>query len=160
MERRYILHVEISHCWLVLEDMLIKRLVEDSDSALAQTELKRQRLRDAIHVPASDYEKQKLRNEFYTVGWICAIHTEYVAAQAFLDDKHSGPEHVLLYDNNEYTLGTIREHKVVIAVLPNREYSTTSAAGVARDMLHSFPSVRIGLIVGISGGASNPKHDI
>jgi hypothetical protein len=68
MERRYILHVEISHCWLVLEDMLIKRLVEDSDSALAQTELKRQRLRDAIHVLASDYEKQKLRNEFYTVG--------------------------------------------------------------------------------------------
>jgi hypothetical protein len=26
--------------------------------------------------------------EDYTVGWICAITTEYVAAQAFLDEKH------------------------------------------------------------------------
>lgn len=29
--------------------------------------------------------------EDYTVGWICAITTEYVAAQAFLDEKHDPP---------------------------------------------------------------------
>jgi nucleoside phosphorylase len=96
----------------------------------------------------------------YTVGWICATSTEYVAAQAFLDEKHEGPEYVFPNDNNDYTLGKVRKHNVVIAVLPDGEYGTSSAASVARDMLHSFPNVRIGLMVGIGGGAPSPKHDI
>lgn len=96
----------------------------------------------------------------YTVGWICAIVTEYVAAQAFLDEEHEGPEYVSPHDNNDYTLGRIGKHNVVIAVLPGGEYGIASAAIVARDMLHSFPNVRIGLMVGIGGGAPSPKHDI
>lgn len=96
----------------------------------------------------------------YTVGWICAIHNEYVAALAFLDEKHEGPEYVSTNDNNDYTLGKIGRHNVVIAVLPNGEYGLSSAASVARDMLHSFPNVRIGLMVGIGGGAPTTKHDI
>jgi nucleoside phosphorylase len=96
----------------------------------------------------------------YTVGWICAISTEYVAAQAFLDEKQEGPEYVSPNDNNDYTLGKVGKHNVVIAVLPDGEYGISSAAGVARDMLHSFPNVRIGLMVGIGGGAPSPKHDI
>ena len=56
----------------------------------------------------------------YTVGWICAIRTEYVAAQAFLDEKHGRPENVSPHDNNDYTLGRIGKHNVVIAVLPRR----------------------------------------
>jgi nucleoside phosphorylase len=104
--------------------------------------------------------KGKLRCEDYTVGWICAISTENVAAQAFLDEKHEGPEYVSPNDNNDYTLGKIGKHNVVIAVLPDGEYGISSAAGVARDMLHSFPNVRIGLMVGIGGGAPSPKHDI
>src|SRR6185437_7843096 len=54
----------------------------------------------------------------------------------------------------------IGKHNVVIAVLPDGEYGTTSAAVVARDMLHSFPNIRIGLMVGIGGGAPSQKHDI
>ncbi|KAH8780370.1 nucleoside phosphorylase domain-containing protein [Hyaloscypha finlandica] len=96
----------------------------------------------------------------YTVGWICAISTEYVAAQAFLDENHDGPEYVSPNDNNDYTLGKVGRHNVVIAVLPDGEYGTTSAAMVARDMLHSFPNIRIGLMVGIGGGAPSPAHDI
>lgn len=96
----------------------------------------------------------------YIVGWICAISTEHVAAQAFLDEKHEGPKSLSPIDTNNYTLGKIGEHNVVIAVLPDREYSISSAAGVAKDMLHSFPNVRIGLMVGIGGGAPSPKHDI
>ncbi|KAH7113480.1 hypothetical protein B0J13DRAFT_533856 [Dactylonectria estremocensis] len=99
-------------------------------------------------------------NDAYTVGWICAISTEYVAAQAFLDDKHEAPDYVSRNDNNDYTLGRVGKHNVVIAVLPDGEYGTSSAAIVARDMLHSFPNVRIGLMVGIGGGAPSPKHDI
>ena len=96
----------------------------------------------------------------YTVGWICAITTEYVAAQAFLDEKHDGPEYVSRNDNNNYTLGKVGKHNVVIAVLPDGEYGTSTAASVARDMLHSFPNVRIGLMVGIGGSAPSQKHDI
>jgi nucleoside phosphorylase len=96
----------------------------------------------------------------YTVGWICAISAEYVAAQAFLDEEHEGPECEAPNDNNDYTLGKAGKHNVVIAVLPDREYGMSSAASVARDMLHSFPNVRIGLMVGIGGGAPSPKHDI
>lgn len=96
----------------------------------------------------------------YVVGWICAITTEYVAAQAFLDERHEGPDHVAPNDNNDYTLGRIGRHNVVIAVLPHGEYGLSSAASVGRDMLHSFPNVRIGLMVGVAGGAPSPKNDI
>jgi nucleoside phosphorylase len=94
-----------------------------------------------------------------TVGWICALQTEYVAARAFLDKKHSQPETLSRNDNNNYTLGEIRGHQVVIAVLPDGEYGSSSAAGVARDMLHSFPNIRFGLMVGIGGGLPT-NHDI
>lgn len=97
--------------------------------------------------------------EQYTVGWICALWTEYVAARAFLEKKHSRPEALSPNDNNHYTLGEIGGHQVVIAVLPDGEYGTSSAAGVARDMVHSFPNIRFGLMVGIGGGVPT-KHDI
>jgi len=96
----------------------------------------------------------------YTVGWICAVHTEYVAAQAFLDREHDRPEVLSPNDNNDYTLGEIGGHNVVIAVLPDGEYGISSAASVARDMLHSFTNIRFGLVVGIGGGAPSRKHDV
>ncbi|KAI8302373.1 Kinesin light chain 4 [Colletotrichum sp. SAR11_59] len=98
--------------------------------------------------------------QIYTVGWICAITAEFVAAQAFLDEEHAGPRQTARHDNNSYVLGKASGHNVVIATLPNGQYGTTSAAAVARDMLHSFPNVRIGLMVGIGGGAPSQKHDI
>ncbi|KAL6358357.1 hypothetical protein LRP88_08542 [Fusarium phalaenopsidis] len=96
----------------------------------------------------------------YTVGWVCAIATEYLAAQLFLDEEHEGPESVSINDSNNYTLGKIGKHYIVIAVLPHGEYGISSAAGVAHDMLHSFPNIRISLMVGIGGGAPSSKHDI
>ncbi|KAG9237478.1 hypothetical protein BJ875DRAFT_532946 [Amylocarpus encephaloides] len=101
-----------------------------------------------------------LKPNDYTVGWICTICTAYVTAQAFLDEKHEGPEHVSTNDNNDYTLGKVGRHNVVIAVLPDGEYGTSSAVIVARDMLHSFPNIRIGLMIGIGGGAPSQKHEI
>ncbi|KAI9884228.1 MAG: Serine/threonine-protein phosphatase 4 catalytic subunit [Watsoniomyces obsoletus] len=96
----------------------------------------------------------------YTVGWICAISTESVAARVLLDEEHAQPTSVSPHDNNGYTLGKVGNHNVVIAVLPDGEYGIASAASVASDMLHSFPNVRIGLMVGIGGGAPSLKHDI
>ncbi|PYH46395.1 uncharacterized protein BP01DRAFT_414904 [Aspergillus saccharolyticus JOP 1030-1] len=100
------------------------------------------------------------KNTDYTIGWICAILTEYVAAQEFLDEEHEGPEFISPGDTNHYTLGRIKDHNVVIAVLPDGEYGTAAAAIVATNMQHSFPNVRIGLMVGIGGGVPSKRHDI
>ncbi|KAK9441880.1 Pfs, NB-ARC and Ankyrin domain protein [Metarhizium brunneum] len=103
---------------------------------------------------------EAMGNDEYTVGWICALSTEYVAAQAFLDETHKGPRFVSPYDHNHYTLGRMGNHHIVIAVLPSGEYGIASAAIVAKDMLHSFPNIKVGLMVGIGGGAPSQKHDI
>ncbi|KAM6479217.1 ankyrin repeat-containing domain protein [Trichoderma sp. SZMC 28011] len=103
---------------------------------------------------------RKLDHTDYIIGWICALSTEYVAAQVSLDERHEGPEYVAPNDHNNYTLGRVGNHNVVIAVLPQGEYGISSATGVAKDMLHSFPNIRIGLMVGIGGGAPSSKHDI
>lgn len=96
----------------------------------------------------------------YTIGWICAVVTEYVAARAFLD----GPPHNLPPldpgDPNAYALGKMGDHNVVIAVLPAGEYGITSAGIVATHMVRSFRNIKIGLMVGIGGGAPSLKNDI
>jgi hypothetical protein len=68
-------------------------------------------------------------------------------------------EFVSPHDNNYYTLGKVGKYNVVIAVLPDNEYGKSSAVSVARDMMHSFPNIRFGLMVGIAGGVPG-KHDI
>ncbi|RJE24220.1 NACHT domain protein [Aspergillus sclerotialis] len=99
-------------------------------------------------------------NNSYTVGWICALPVERVAAEAFLDETHDGPESMSAQDNSIYTLGRIGRHNVVINVLPDGEYGVSSATNAARDMVHTFPNLRIGLMVGIGGGVPSAHHDI
>ncbi|RMZ79228.1 hypothetical protein DV737_g3475, partial [Chaetothyriales sp. CBS 132003] len=72
----------------------------------------------------------------YTVGWICAITTEYVAARAFLDQVHDDLGNESGHDNNAYTLGRIGKHNVVIAVLPEGEYESAlwSASAAVRQV--------------------------
>ena len=103
---------------------------------------------------------QTATRDSYTVGWICAVQTELVAALFFLDHEHERADFQDPNDNNTYTLGDICGHNVVIAALPGGEYGTNSAAHVATNMLRSFPSVRIGLMVGIGGGAPRSDRDI
>ncbi|KAF4548471.1 Ankyrin repeat-containing protein 24 [Elsinoe fawcettii] len=98
-------------------------------------------------------------HDLFTIGWICALAIEYTAARSFLDVKYdaSFKDH---RDNNDYTLGRIGEHNVVIVVCPDGEYGTTSAANAARDLARSFPNIRYGLMVGIGGGIPSREHDI
>lgn len=56
--------------------------------------------------------------EKYTVGWICAIPTELRAAKAMLDTTHGPLRSQPKHDENNYTLGRIGEHNVVLACLP------------------------------------------
>ncbi|KAL8393528.1 hypothetical protein RB595_003322 [Gaeumannomyces hyphopodioides] len=100
-------------------------------------------------------------NTEYTIGWIAALTTELVAASEFLDKEHNPPTSRHPSDTNNYTLGSIGPHNVVMACLPTGSIGTTSAAVVATHMINSFPNVRLGLMVGIGGGAPRPrKHNI
>ncbi|MCJ1230398.1 hypothetical protein MMC12_007072 [Toensbergia leucococca] len=95
----------------------------------------------------------------YTVGWICALATELAAAKAMLDERHDSlpqPPH----DNNNYTLGRIGAHNVVIAGLPAGVTGITSAAIVANQMSSTFASIRFGLMVGIGSGVPSAESDI
>ena len=77
----------------------------------------------------------------YTVGWICAILTEYVAACEFFDEEHEDLGSLPPNENNTYTLGKVGKHNVAIAVPSDGEYGTSSANNVARDMLCSFSNI-------------------
>jgi hypothetical protein len=132
----------------------------ESDQEHALDVEKRRNLNTSDSQPAATECNLEVAHEAYTVGCICAISTEDVATQVSLDETHAGPEYLAPGDNNDYTLGKIGKHHVVIAVLPNGEYGLSAASNVAKDMLHSYPNVRIGLMVGIGGGAPSSDHDI
>jgi nucleoside phosphorylase len=138
---------------------MLKRGYEHGENlGAASSALKRLRIHhDNAPMSGANTTGKALSNDDYIVGWICAI-TTYVAAQAFLDERHGRPKYVCVNDSNDYTLGKIGEHNVVIAILPGN--GIAPAACVARDMLQSFPNVRICLSVGIGGGAPSSKHDI
>ncbi|KAE8363589.1 hypothetical protein BDV27DRAFT_165405 [Aspergillus caelatus] len=51
-----------------------------------------------------------------------------------------------------YTLGCIGRHNIVIACLPKGQYGTNSASVVATRMVGTFPSIKVGIVVGIGGG--------
>ena len=96
----------------------------------------------------------------YTMGWICALQVEYVAAQVFLDEEHERPSVVSSNNTNVYVLGKISGNNVIIAVLPDSEYGTASVANVAINMLNTFYNIRISLMVGIGGGVPSDSHNI
>ncbi|KAK1451474.1 hypothetical protein CMEL01_06048 [Colletotrichum melonis] len=120
---------------------------------------KRARTTGSLRMPNSAGQTLvKLSHEAYTVGWVCALPLEMAAAQAMLDCTHE-PLDMNSNDSNVYTFGGIGPHNIVIACLPSGQYGTNSAAVVANNMLWSFPSINIGLMVGIGGGVPG-KVDI
>ncbi|KAF7520540.1 hypothetical protein G7054_g12730 [Neopestalotiopsis clavispora] len=91
------------------------------------------------------------RHDAYTIGWICALSKEQTAATAMLDERHQDlPKPTK--DPNTYTFGSIGGHNIVIACLPEGKIGTNPAAVVASHMVHAFPTIRFGLMVGIGGG--------
>ncbi|KAH7319609.1 nucleoside phosphorylase domain-containing protein [Stachybotrys elegans] len=104
--------------------------------------------------------RPRLVHESYTIAWICALSIETAAAMAMLDEMHEELPRISEHDNNCYKLGRIGRHNVVIATLPSGEYGTSSASSVSRNLLHTFPNIRHGLLVGIGGGVPSQNHDI
>ncbi|KAJ0415891.1 purine and uridine phosphorylase [Aspergillus carlsbadensis] len=85
----------------------------------------------------------------YTVGWVCPLEVELIAALEMLDEEHERlPQQPA--DHNVYHLGSIAGHRIVIAGLA--QAGNCVAATVVAQMRLTFPNIRFGLLVGIGGG--------
>ncbi|EPS39086.1 hypothetical protein H072_7130 [Dactylellina haptotyla CBS 200.50] len=91
----------------------------------------------------------------YNVGWICARPIEVVMARAMLDEEHY-PLPTLLQDTNEYVLGSIGLHKVVITISPLGEDDAVVAHRVVSQMALTFRALKFILTVGLGNGVA-PK---
>lgn len=97
----------------------------------------------------------------FTVGWIAALYTEYLAAKQVLDVQYDDPVFdASKGDVNAYTFGRIGEHHVVIATLPSGVCGTHPAAAVLNGMKSSFPLLQFVLMVGVAGGAPTAANDV
>lgn len=99
----------------------------------------------ALNTQPRSYQK-------YTIGWICVLEPELVAAKAMLDEEYEEKIAAIPGDTNDYSFGRIGKHHVVIASLPSGTYGTNSAAVVATQMSRSFQDLRFCLLVGVGGG--------
>ncbi|KAI9682573.1 MAG: hypothetical protein M1822_006871 [Bathelium mastoideum] len=92
-----------------------------------------------------------LTHQDYSVGWVCALKEELAVAIVMLEKEHPDlpiPES----DRNAYTLGSIGDHNIAIAALPEGDIGNNPAATVATRMTCTFPSIKFWLMVGIGGG--------
>ncbi|KAJ6018490.1 hypothetical protein N7522_001954 [Penicillium canescens] len=97
----------------------------------------------------------------YAVGWVCALPIEVAAAKATLDRVHDNlPPDRNSDDNNNYILGSLQGHNVVVAYPNSGVYGKTSVADVATQLHASYTSVRFNFTVGIAGGVPDTKEDI
>lgn len=58
----------------------------------------------------------------YSLGWICAIDTEIIAAELMFDEVLSAPNYIPASDKNSYKFGRISGHNVVVACLSQCQY--------------------------------------
>ncbi|KAF2222912.1 hypothetical protein BDZ85DRAFT_198719 [Elsinoe ampelina] len=87
------------------------------------------------------------------VAILCALPREADAVIAVMDeiDADTARSHSAAPGNTTaYTTGRIGKHSVVLVHL--RRMGKVSASQAAVDALHSFPSIRLALLVGICGG--------
>lgn len=94
-----------------------------------------------------------------TVGLLTALPEEFVAMRALLDDSF---EHYVAGDPACYVLGTLpsrdtgRRHGVALTLLGGT--ATTAAANGCANLIRSFPSIAVVLMVGIAAGIPNPRR--
>ena len=92
-----------------------------------------------------------LSHRDYSVGWVCALKEELAVAIVMLDRVYQDLP-ISESDRNAYTLGSIGDHNIAIAVLPEGDLGNNPAATVAIRMTSTFPSIKFWLMVGIGGG--------
>ncbi|KAL9624965.1 MAG: hypothetical protein Q9160_001012 [Pyrenula sp. 1 TL-2023] len=88
----------------------------------------------------------------FKVAIICALPLEAEYVQSVFDtcwDEEGKQYGKANGDKNAYTTGLIGRHDVVLVHMPNM--GSTSASAVAANIVSSFPSIQLGLVVGICG---------
>jgi nucleoside phosphorylase len=129
---------------------MLKRNIEQKNDQEAPSGLKRRRVdHEGVQTSAVETLKRKLTYDDYTVGWICPLEVEQIAAMEMLDEEHERLPQVSA-DHNVYNLGSIAGHNVVIAGL--HQPGNSPAATVVTQMRMTFPNLRFGMLVGIGGG--------
>ncbi|KAK6360966.1 SH3 and multiple ankyrin repeat domains protein 2 [Orbilia blumenaviensis] len=106
-----------------------------------------------------DNRKKRLKYEDYSVGLIYVKPLEMNAIIPMLDEEHESlplPEQ----DQNEYTLGKIGSHNVLIVGPPIGQQGKVAIANVVGRIPYTFKNVKMGLLVGIGGGVPRPNHDV
>jgi hypothetical protein len=122
---------------------------EKNQEATSSAEKRRKADYGDAQTSAANMAKRKLAHDDYTVGWICPLEVEQIAALEMLDEEHERLPQPLT-DHNVYNLGNIAGHNVVIAGL--YQLGNNSAATVVTQMRMTFPNLKFGLLVGIGGG--------
>ncbi|PYI07298.1 nucleoside phosphorylase [Aspergillus sclerotiicarbonarius CBS 121057] len=106
-------------------------------------------------------EKSPFANDEYTIGWICALPIEFAAAKGMMDEEHGEPQTPPAgADNNSYFLGSMGKFKIVVACLPLHQSGPSVALAAAKEMLFTFPKIRVGLLVGIGAGIPDINNDL
>ncbi|KAI9858001.1 MAG: hypothetical protein M1813_007971 [Trichoglossum hirsutum] len=98
----------------------------------------------------------RLTHGDYTVACVCPMGVELAPVEAMLDEVHQSLP--ASRDQDNYTLGRMGSHNIVIAVMP--EIGNNNAATVATQLLNDFGSIRFSLLVGIGGGIPGGEDDI
>jgi nucleoside phosphorylase len=97
------------------------------------------------------------RREHFNIAIICALQKECDAVEALFDGNWRDEGRTYGKkpgDPNSYSTGWIGEHNVVLVCMSN--IGKVEAANVSCGLLTSFPSIKLGLLVGICGGV--PQH--
>ncbi|KAF2175181.1 kinesin, partial [Zopfia rhizophila CBS 207.26] len=90
---------------------------------------------------------------------ICVLSIKLTAAQVMLDEEDDGLSQNS-FNSTPYTLGRISDYNIILVYLPAEQISTHSAATAATQMTSKFTSIRISLMVNISGGVPSTDTDI
>ncbi|KAF3920295.1 hypothetical protein AA313_de0209353 [Arthrobotrys entomopaga] len=99
--------------------------------------------------------KKQLAADAYTVGIIYAKPLEMNAITVMVDEFHQSIP-LQMGDNNEYTLGRIGSHNVIIAGPAKGAQGKASISSVVTRIPLTFRNIRVGLLVGIGGGVPHP----
>jgi nucleoside phosphorylase len=109
---------------------------------------------------AGSQRRPSLTAHSYTVGLIYVKPLEMNAIAVMLDETHE-PVQLQVGDTNEYLLGRVGVHNVVIAGPPRGEQGKVAIAHVTTRISLTFPKVTLSLLVGIGGGVPHlPVHDV
>jgi nucleoside phosphorylase len=129
---------------------MLRRCIELGIDQEASSSSKKRRVdHEKGQTPVIEISKKKLMTDDYTVGWICPLEVEQIAAMEMLDEEHERLPQAPT-DHNVYNLGSIAGHNVVIAGL--YQAGNNPAATVVAQMRMTFPNLKFGVLVGIGGG--------